>query len=134
MLVSLARLNASASNIANSHTTGPLPEKAAAPPMPGGAEGGPRVYQPIDVVLKSTGGQGGSAGVVAGYRPRSPAYMRHYDPSAPFADADGIVAAPKVDLAEEAVGILEASLLFKANLAVLEAADAMTKRMLDTTA
>jgi flagellar basal body rod protein FlgC len=39
-----------------------------------------------------------------------------------------------VDLAEEAVGILEAALLFKANLAVLKTADEMTKTMLDRVA
>ena len=134
MLASLARLNASASNIANVRTTGPLPESPAAQPIADGPEGTPRVFQPVDVVLKSAGGQNGSGGVTATYRPRLPAYVRHHDPSAAFADAEGIVAAPNVDLAEEAVGILEASLLFRANLAVLETADAMTQSLLDTTA
>ena len=36
-----------------------------------------------------------------------------------------------VDLAEEAFSLLEASLLFKANLAVFKAADEMTRNMLD---
>lgn len=134
MLASLARLSASASNIANARTTGPLPKGAVAQPLAEGLGGVPRAYQPVDIVLKSAGDQNGSTGVDASYQPRLQAYVRLYDPSAAFADADGIVAAPNVDLAEEAVGILEASLLFRANLAVLETADAMTKRFLDTTA
>jgi flagellar basal body rod protein FlgC len=42
--------------------------------------------------------------------------------------------APPVDLAGEVVGVLEASLVFKANLAVFKTADEMTKRLLDITA
>ena len=64
-------------------------------------------------------------------RPRLPAYARQYDPSAPFADAEGFVAAPNVDLATEAVDVLAASLSFRANLAVFRAADEMAKRTLD---
>ena len=134
MIASLARLNASASNIANSQTTGPLRASAAAAPTDDAGPGAPRVSPPVDVVLRSTDGQSGVSGVAASYRPRSPASVQRYDPTAPFADADGLVAAPNVDLAEEAVGLIEASLLLRANLAVLKAADAMTKGMLDTTA
>jgi flagellar basal-body rod protein FlgC len=134
MLASLARLDASASNIANASTTGPLPPASAGQPNADPPEGAPRVYQPVDVVLKSIGDQNGPAGVAVGYRPRLPAYVRQHEPSAPFADADRIVAAPNVDLAQEAVGVLEASLLFKANLAVLKKADEMTRSVLDATA
>ena len=79
MLASVARLEASASNIANGVTAG-IPRPEAAQP-------------------------------------------------APFVDADG--SDRSVDLAQEAVGVLQASLLFKANLAVLKTADAMMRRMLD---
>ena len=130
MLASVARLNAAASNIANAGTSGPLPETAAAP----ATEAAPRVYQPVDVVLKSVGGESGSTGVMARYRPRVPAYVREYDPSAPYASADGFVAAPNVDLAAEAVAVLEASLMFQANLAVLKRADEMAKSLIDTLA
>jgi flagellar basal-body rod protein FlgC len=129
LLASVARLNAAASNIAHSDTAGPVPEAPAAQPA-----GAPRVYQPVDVVLKTSGEADGSTGVVASYQPRLPAYVRHYDPSSPFANADGMIAAPNVDLAGEAIDILEATLLFKANLAVLKASNEMTRRILDTTA
>ena len=132
LLASVARLNASASNIANGTTTGPLPGSPAAPVA--AVDEAPRAYQPVDVVLRSAGGQDGSGGVAATYRPRSPAHVRQYDPSAPFADADGMVAAPNVDLAQEAVDVLAASVLFKANLVVLKKADEMTGSLLDALA
>jgi len=128
LLASVARLNAGAANIANGSTTGPLPASA---PVPDAAGGAPRVYQPVEVVLRGTGGAGAPAGVSATTRPRLPAYARQYDPSAPFADAKGFVAAPNVDLAAEAVDVLAASLSLRANLAVFRAADEMAKRTLD---
>ena len=79
LLASIARRDASASNIASGSTAGAPPGTAAQP------EGAPRVYQPADLV-------------------------------------------------EEAVGLLEASLLFRANLTVLKTADEMTRTMLDTVA
>jgi flagellar basal-body rod protein FlgC len=134
LLASIARLNAGASNIANAGTTGPLPRTPGAPPVAAAPEDAARVYQPVDVVLRSVGDQEGPAGVAASYRPRMPASIRRYEPTAPYADAEGMVAAPNVDMAQEAVGVLEAAVLFKANLAVLKAADEMTKSLLDTTA
>jgi flagellar basal-body rod protein FlgC len=134
LLASVARLDAAASNIANAGTIGPLPEIAAAPSGQSGSGATARAYEPLDVVLKSAGGAENSSGVAASYRPRLPAYVRQYDPSAPFADSDGIVAAPNVDLAEEAVDVLEASLLFRANLAVFKTAIQMTGSILDATA
>ena len=131
LLASVTRLNAAASNIANSATTGPLPATPAAQPIPPASEESPRVYQPVDVVQTSFGEGTGAAGVSATYRPRLPAYTRQYDPSAPFADADGFVATPKVDLAEEAVGVIEASLAFRANLAVLRRAADMAESLFD---
>jgi flagellar basal-body rod protein FlgC len=128
LLASVARLNAGAGNIANAGTTGPLPQGQAAP------EDGPRVYEPVDVVLKSVGGREGETGVAASYRLRAPSYVLQHDPAAPFSDAQGNVAAPNVDLAEEAAGVLDASLLFRANLAVLKRADEMTKSLLDVIA
>lgn len=133
ILAGVVRLNASASNIANASTMGRLPSSS----MPEGAgrlEDGPDAYRPLDVVLKSTGGQHEPHGVTAAYQYRSVAYVPRHDPAAPFADADGMVAAPDVDPSEEALNVPEALVLFKANLAVIKAADAMTRRMVDTTA
>lgn len=133
LLASAARLGASASNIANAGTTGPVPATPPSQPL-ASTPGSPQVYQPVDVVQVSLESGARSAGVAVSYRPRLPAYVEQYDPSAPFANGDGMVAAPNVDLAREAVGLVEGSLLFKANLAVLRAADAMTRSVLDTKA
>jgi flagellar basal body rod protein FlgC len=51
--------------------------------------------------------------------------------AAPAPGVDGMTAASPTDLAQEVVGVLEASLLFRANLAVFKAADGMMKRLLD---
>ena len=48
--------------------------------------------------------------------------------------ADKVVAAPNVDLAQDAIGALEASLLFRANLAVFKRAHEMTRNMIDAMA
>ncbi len=67
LLASVARLNAGAANIANAGTTGPLPPTPASEPVPAAPEGEPRVYQAVEVVLRSQGGTEAPAGVSAGY-------------------------------------------------------------------
>jgi flagellar basal-body rod protein FlgC len=56
------------------------------------------------------------------------------DPQAPFADQNGLVAAPNIDLSQELVGQMIASYSFAANAAVMKADDSMTKSLLDVTA
>ncbi len=113
-----ARLEAGASNVANLRSTGPLDPAAGE---------GRRAYLPVDVV--QTGRPEG--GVVATYRPREPAAVAEFAPDSPDADARGLVAAPNVDLATEAVGVAEAALVMRANIAVLRAADRMARGALD---
>ena len=122
---SAARLSASASNVANAGTAGALPTNPA--------PDAPAPYAPVDVVQKSIG-EGGAAGVAATYVPRTPAYVAAYDPDAPFADARGMIAVPNVDLAQEAVGQIEAALSFRANLAVLKLQAKASKDLLDVLA
>ena len=54
-----------------------------------------------------------------------------YDPQAPFANPDGLVAAPNVDLAQELIGQLLASYTYTANATVMKADDRMTRTLLD---
>jgi flagellar basal-body rod protein FlgC len=54
-----------------------------------------------------------------------------YDPGAPYANADGQVASPNVDLTEEAVQQLVARYTFAANARVVTAYDQMAKSLLD---
>jgi flagellar basal-body rod protein FlgC len=56
-----------------------------------------------------------------------------YDPSAPYADPNGLVAAPNVDLGNEAVQQILALYTFAANAAVVRAVEKLNKALLDTT-
>lgn len=77
----------------------------------------PSVYQPIRVEQSAAAG----GGTLASYRPLVPGYTLRYAPDAPFADASGMVAAPNVDLAQEAVERLSAGLAYQANARILGA-------------
>jgi flagellar basal-body rod protein FlgC len=54
-----------------------------------------------------------------------------YDPSAPYADKNGMVAAPKVDLTNEVVQQITALYEFAANARVMQTASQMMKTLLD---
>lgn len=126
LMASAARLNVSASNTANSETLGPVPATPPSQPLPP-SSGGPAVYQAIHMTQTTTG----SGGVSVGYAPVTPSYIQAYDPSAPFADSNGMVAAPNVDLVTERVEQITAHSTFMANLAVLKTADEMERSLLD---
>src|SRR5688572_438702 len=117
-----ARLESVAANIAGAGATGPLPS--------GPTNAAPAPYRPVEAVVRTLGGDA-AAGVSVTYRARQPATVRHYDPSAPFADPDGFVAAPDVDLAAEAVYAMAALASFRANVAILRVTDAMAETLLD---
>jgi flagellar basal-body rod protein FlgC len=102
------RLDAAASNIANSQDT------AALSPKPDQ----PQPYQPVDVV--QTAAPGG--GTIASYKPITPASHAIFEPGSPFADSNGLVAAPNVDTAQELVNTTVARVSFDANLKVIESA------------
>ena len=61
----------------------------------------------------------------------SPAATAEFDPGSSFANADGLVAAPAVDLTNEAVQQLVARYSFAANAAVIRAEDKMMKSLFD---
>ena len=114
------RLEVSASNIANASDTGPLPD------APNAANFAP-VYaaQRVDQVDVAGGG------TVANVTTASPGYVTQYDPTAPFADKNGLVAAPNVDLANEAVQQITARVDFAANAKVIQVYSEMMKSLLD---
>ena len=119
-------LDASASNTANARTTGPLPADgnlAAVQATP--ASGSP--YVPVQAVntAQPTGG------VRASLAPMSPALFAEYQPDSADANADGMVAAPNVDLARETVQQMIAGTTYKANAKVAQAADEMLKSVFD---
>ncbi|MFN3548128.1 MAG: flagellar basal body rod protein FlgC [Mesorhizobium sp.] len=117
MLAESTRLNVAASNIANARATGALePVDGAATP-----------YLPLQVEGASAPG----GGTVAIVRPLLPAAVASYEPSASFADGNGLVAAPNVDVLGQVSDLMQASLAFRANLAVFEAASDMMRALYD---
>jgi flagellar basal-body rod protein FlgC len=120
LVAASGRLEVSASNIANAQDTGPLPD---AP----NAESFPPVYraQRVDQVDVAGGG------TVANVSTVSPGDVTQYDPSAPFADKNGLVAVPNVDLANEAVQQITARVEFAANARVIQVYSEMMKTLLD---
>ena len=130
------RLNVTASNIANVRTTGPLPATGGL-----GTSGGtgtssnnstfPAAYVPLRVnqVDQSSGSTPG--GTVATVSTVSPSFVAQFDPSAPFANQDGLVAAPNIDLASQFIQLLTAKYDFAANAKVIQAYDDTTKSLLD---
>src|ERR1700761_5893100 len=130
------RLNVAASNIANVLTTGSLPATGGAGASGSGANSAsgasnlPAVYVPLQV---NQVGQS-SGGTVATVSTVSPGFVAQSDPGAPFADQDGLVAAPNVDPASEFVQLATAKYSFAANAKVIQAASDMTKSLLDITA
>jgi flagellar basal-body rod protein FlgC len=115
------RLEVSAGNIANMSDTGPLPG-AGAPK----AAGFPPAYVPLRVNQIDVAG--GTAATVTGV---SPSYVPSYDPGAPYADKNGLVAAPNVDLANEVIQQITARYAFAANARVIGAASEMMRAVLD---
>ena len=119
------RLDVAASNVANAFTTGALPAANGAVPA-----GVPQAYTALQVDQTAAAGGGTQATVTAA----NPSYVAAYSPQDPFANQDGLVAAPNVDMSQEVVGQMIASYSFSANAAMLKAGDRMTTTLLDTLA
>ena len=86
----------------------------------------------MDQVAQSSGATAG--GTVATVSAVSPSFTAPSDPSSPFANQDGLVAAPNVDLAGEFVQLATAKYSFIANAKVIQAYAEMTESLLDITA
>jgi len=121
MATASLRLNVSASNIANISTTGPLPDTNTS-----GTTEFPAFYSPLRVDQIDVGG-----GTAATVTTVSPSYVPMYDPGAPYADKNGMVAAPNVDLANEVVQQIIASYMFAANATVMKIGSQMTSTLLN---
>lgn len=116
------RMDIVGQNIANVHTTR-------------GADGKP--YQRQQVVFESllrhaSGGEGLTPPELRVSRidsdPRPPKMV--YEPGHRHADADGMVAMPDINIAEEMVDLIAASRVFEANLAVVKNARTMAMQTL----
>jgi len=114
---SMLRLTASASNVANAQSNGVVP----------GSSSGQAVYQPVRAELSPSAGGGVQGRLV----PTDPAYRLTYDPASVHANADGMIAAPNVDVADELVEQLSAKLAFEANLKVVATVSELERRSID---
>jgi flagellar basal-body rod protein FlgC len=119
------RIEAAVSNLANAGSTR-------------GPDGQP--YRRRDVVLEpqpaepfdAMVGRASAAGVrVAGVIEDQAPFQRRYEPSHPDADADGFVAMPNVDEAEEMVNMLGAARAYQANLTAISLVRDLIQRALD---
>ena len=119
--VASLRLQVAAGNIANSLSIGPLPDAA-------NAENFPPAYSALRVNQTHAVGGGTSATVTT----TTPATVSSYEPMAPF--ADGMVASPNVDLANELVQLLVARYTFAANAQTIRADAQMSASLLNITA
>jgi flagellar basal-body rod protein FlgC len=119
--IALSGLNAAsqkasvaASNIANVDTTGSLTDPAHAP------------YTPVDT--QQTTGPDGT--VQSNLVARNPAFVPAYDPTSPFANSDGQVGVPNVDLATEAVNLDIAKITYAASAKVIKTESEMQDELL----
>jgi flagellar basal-body rod protein FlgC len=125
MSAATRRLDVSASNIANAASTGALPNADGT--LPAGA---PQAYAPLELVQTASAGGGTQTTAMTVV----PSTIAVSDPQAPFANPDGLVAAPNIDITQEVVGQMMASYSFAANAAALTASDRMTGALLNITA
>jgi flagellar basal-body rod protein FlgC len=130
------RVSVAASNIANISTTGPLPASGGSGTSAGAGSSSiaptfPAAYVPlrVDQVSQSSGSTPG--GTIATVSTVSPSYTAQSDPSAPFANQDGLVAAPNVDLANEFAQLAIAKYSFIANAKVIQAYSETEDALLD---
>ncbi|MCM5558050.1 flagellar basal body rod protein FlgC [Pleomorphomonas sp. JP5] len=117
MQAATTRLEASAQNIANAQSSGRL----ASGSTPSTA------YTPVTVTQSDVKGGGVSARIVNAGDPHVPSY----DPSSPDADAEGMVAAPNVDMASELVNVMTARISYEASIKTLKVGNDMLKTTLD---
>ncbi len=123
MAAAALRLRVSASNVANALSFGPLPTAK-------NSQGFPPAYIPlrVDQTDVAFGGTAATVGTIL------PSYVPVYDPTAPYADNSGMVAAPNVDLGSQLLEQMLARYTFAANAKVAGADARMMGFLLDITA
>ncbi len=112
------QLAASASNIANLQTVGSLEEGGKAP------------YTPLRTQQTAVTDQSGNGqGVQTSFTARENPFVPAFDPDSPFADENGIIGVPNINLAEEAVNLNLAELQYKANLKTIQTASELSDEL-----
>lgn len=116
-----ARLQASANNVANIRSEGAVPTEdgtqAAADTTP--------VYKPQRVESREAPGGGVSSRIIS-----ETSFNQVFRPESTDANSDGMVAEPRVDLAQEAVNQISAAQQYAANIKVMQSATTTSQQML----
>jgi flagellar basal-body rod protein FlgC len=112
------RLQVSASNLVNQDDAAPLPGSGIAGPAP---------FVPTRVSEVSVG----SGGVQAQLSAAQPATVPAYAPDSPYADAQGMIGLPDVNMVGELVEQMQALQQYRASVAVLKADDRLQKSTID---
>ena len=116
------KVEAAASNIANVSSAGALDESNGQAP-----------YSAVTTAqTAATDNNGTGLGVRSQIIPKDPGFVQAFDPNSPFADENGVIGVPNVNLAEEAVNLKLAEVTYKANVSVLEVADELSDGLLRT--
>jgi flagellar basal-body rod protein FlgC len=111
-----ARLNATASNLANADSMA-------------GADGRP--YAAKQVIFKAMPVEGGGTGVrVQGVVESAAPFRMTYDPKNPAADEQGYVAMPNVNVVDEMVNMISASRAYQTNAEVMNTAKTLMQKTL----
>lgn len=113
------KVAAAASNIANIQTVGSVEEGEQAPYTPIGT-------QQTTVTDSHGNGLGVQSNFVESDRPFVPTFV----PSSIFANEDGIIGVPNINLAEEAVNLTLAELSYKAGIETIKVAEEMSDELL----
>ena len=120
---SVLRISNAVTNIVNASSTSRVPSTTSEQTTN---------FQPQDVVTLSQEGGDQALGVRSVLTPRDPAYRIVAGGSSTFANEQGLIAAPNVDLASEIVATKLAELTYSANAAVIKAAKENDEKLLDT--
>ncbi|HWM61198.1 MAG TPA: flagellar basal body rod C-terminal domain-containing protein [Rhizomicrobium sp.] len=124
MQAAFQTLSSVAANLANANSNGPVP---STPPTQAVAPTAGSVYQPTTSIQTTAPG----GGVTTSLQPSLPSYNLAYDPQSPYANMQGMIATPNVDIASQIVAKIEAVNSFRANLAVYKTASRLYKSLLD---
>lgn len=109
------KLNATASNIANITTAGSLDDPSKAP------------YDALTTNQTASENGGVNSEVVSAGRPFVPTFA----PDSPFANSEGLIGSPNVNLTKEAVNLSLAEITYKANIGTLKTAEEMSDELLN---
>ena len=112
------KLDAAASNIANINTVGALDEAD-----------GQKPFNAVTTVQKALGDTGG---VQTNIVQKDPGFVPAFDANSPFANEEGVIGVPNVDLAGEATNLITAKNAYKANAAVIKVSADLQKDLLNT--